>query len=624
MPYPPELKLTETVESAIKNKLIFDITNHRAERSQWIDSLRELQRDYWAEPSPQKAKFPFDGASNIIIPLTAIVSEAIHARIMQRLFSLDHFVSCKFNDPFWSQFDRPIERCLDWQMLDQMKLRERIEPAILEIIKYGTGVIKDGYQRVVKNVDVDGEIIEFPQYSGPWFEAVPLSNFLMPFTSQDPQTADWCGEEHASNPYQVLLFEKSGLFRPGSYTALADHYGSLNATNLSSTSYRQETEELERQVPAWPLYVGWYEIYTAVAYDENDDTKKKEVVILYHYDSNTILSVRDNTNEGRRPYDIGNYITVEHRWAGIGVAKQMRQFQVEVTVQHRQRLDAGALANANMLKVKKLSGFTPDEPVFPGKMWFVDEMEDVQTFQLGGTYPAASNNEQQTLYYAQQRSGINELTLGMPQTGTPGTATSDMARVQESGFRFDYTYNNIRTLLSKLIVNTVCNIHNYGLSDERYYSVIPEGQALKEFFALPVSLHRSGIICKFEAVGQSANKVLDRNNWMQLTQIFQQYYQNALGVAQMMQRPDLMMAIGLQSINASTIAFRQILESYDLPNPDKLTLRGLIDGLIPNARPQGGGAGFTGGSTPAFPQGAIPVSPPVNPENAGAVPPAVG
>jgi len=612
MAYPPEVRLSEEAEQALKNQLIFNITNHRGERSGWIDELREYQKDYWAKPNQTVKKFPFTGAANIVIPLTAIVVEAVHARIMQRLFSLDHLTAAKFVDGAYAQFDRPIERCIDWQILTQMKFRERIEDAILECIKLGTCVVKDGYKRIVKNVEIDGQIVEAVQYQGPWVEPVPLVNFLMPFTSQDPQTAPWCGEEHADSEYDILLMEKAGLFRTGTYEKLSGYYGAIYSTNLSSEAYRQDTERLENQQPMWPRKVGWYEIYMPIIINEADPSMKKEVVILYHFDSNTILSIRDNWNEGRRPYEIGQYIKVEHRWAGIGVSKQNVQFQKEVTMQHRQRLDAGSLANANMIKVKKLSNISPNEPVFPGKMWFVDEMDEIQTFQLGGTYPAASNNEQQTLYYAQQRSGINELTLGMPQVGTPGTATSDMARVQESGIKFDYNYNNIRQLLSKVITNTVANMAQFGISDPRYYDMVPEGPILRDFFSQSPNLLRSGVICTFEVVGQSANKMLDRQNWQTIQQMFTAYYQNALGVAQMMQNPQLMMAVGLQSINASTIAFRAMLESFDIPNPDKLTLASLINGLLPAISGQAGSGEGAGRPQAIGAPSSIPVSPEIS------------
>jgi hypothetical protein len=273
-----------------------------------------------------------------------------------------------------------------------------------------------------------------------------------------------------------------------------------------------------------------------------------------------------------------------------------------------------------MLKVKKLSGVSIDEPIFPGKMWFLDDMGDVEPIQLGGTYPAASNNEQQTLYYVQQRTGINELTQGMPQVGTPGTATSDMARLQESNLKFDYTYNNVKDFYDRCILNTICNIKDFGSSDDRYFDIIPEGALVKEFFNLPVTLLRSGIIAKFELRSQSQNKLLDRQKWMELTQMFTQYYTNAIGVAQLTGSQDLMLAVALQSLNASTIGMKHILESYDIPNPEKLTLSSLINGLIP---PISGPGQNSGGNQKLIAASGIPSSPPNGGEVTGGSSPTI-
>ena len=620
MAYSPQVHLGEEEEQALKNRLIFLITNHRAERSAWIQELRNFQRDYWAATSQTPKKYPFYGAANLIIPLTAITAEAVHARMMQRAFGADQFTSAKFFDGQWSQYDRPIERFLDWQMIDQMKFKTEAESALLELIKLGTGVMKDGYSRVVKNVKMEDDVYEVPVYQGPSCKPVPLANFLMPFVSQDPQTAEWCGEEHTDNQYNIYIQEMSGLFRKGTYQAMGGWYGNQNKTNLSSDPYRQDQEKDAKQIPTWPTQMGWYEIYMPWSKKADDlpsngeikdKGQKRELIVGYHFDSNTILFIRNNTSrEGRRPYEIGVYMKVENRWAGIGVGKQQEQFQKEVTIQHRQRLDAGTLANANMIKVKKLSGISIDEPIFPGKMWFLDEMDAVEPIQLGGTYPAASNNEQQTLYYAQQRSGINELTQGMPQVGTPGTATSDMARLQESNLKFDYTYNNVKDFFDRCILNTVCNIREYGCSDPRYFDVAPEGEAIRAFFQLPVSLLRSGIIAKFELRSQSSNKMLDRNNWLQLTQIFTQYYTNAIQVAQLTGNQQLMLAVALQSLNASTIGLKHILESFDIPNPDKLTLSSLINGLIPSV--PGGNGQNSGGVPQLSAANGIPSGPPIN------------
>lgn len=620
MAYPKEIYLSKEREEAIKMWLIWQITNHRGERSAWVNELTRYLKDYWARPNQAVKTFPFQNAANIIIPITAIVAEAVHARNMQRMFSQDQLVSLKFFDPLWAPFDRDIERFLDWQMLDQMEFKKKFESALLEQEILGTGVVKDGYTRFVKNiVDAEGNQIETPIYAGPSMDAVPLVNFLMPFSSQDPQTAPWCGEEHVSNQFEIRQLEQSGFFRPGTYEKLNTHFTTANAVNLSSDKYRQKQEALQEQTPTWPSRVGWYEIYGGFAPTEGG--KLVEYCFLYHFDSNTLMSVRHNWHEnGRRPYSIGVMQKVANRWTGIGVAQQNEQFQREITMQHRQRLDAGTVANANMMKVKRLSGISPDEPVYPGKLWFVEDMGDIEPLQFSGTYPTAANNEQQTLYYGQQRSGIHDLTLGMAQVGTPGTATSDMARLQESGFKHDYFYHNVVDFATDIVKATVCNIAYFGTSDPRYYELIPNGEVVRQFFSMPSSLLKSGIICKIRVVTQSDNKLLDRNNWIQLTQIFQQYYQSAFQAASLI-NPELAKTVAAYSIQASTLAFEHILQSFDIPDATKLTLRTLIDGIIPQPdRPPGRIARAT--ETPAT----LPVSVPQasGGEVANAIPPQIG
>ena len=184
MAYPREIHLSSEREEAIKMWLIWQITNHRGERSGLVDELTRYLKDYWARPNTAVRQFPFQGAANIIIPITAIVAEAVHARNMQRMFSQDQLVNLKFFDPVWAPWDRDIEKFADWQLLEQMEFKKKFESSLLELEILGTGVMKNGYTRFVKNVvNEQGEQVEVPVYAGPCIDPVPLANFLMPFSA---------------------------------------------------------------------------------------------------------------------------------------------------------------------------------------------------------------------------------------------------------------------------------------------------------------------------------------------------------------------------------------------------------------------------------------------------------
>ena len=74
-----------------------------------------------------------------------------------------------------------------------------------------------------------------------------------------------------------------------------------------------------------------------------------------------------------------------------------------------------------MLAVKKQSGIAPDEPIFPGKIWFLDDpSRDVQVLQMSEIYQSAFANEASIQLYSDKRTGVNETILGLPQQGTPG------------------------------------------------------------------------------------------------------------------------------------------------------------------------------------------------------------
>jgi hypothetical protein len=459
--YPREIYLEPDREDALISFLETELFNHYAERGPHLDDLMRWQKDYWATPTTKQATFPFTGAATIIIPLSAIAIEAIHSRTMTTAFGIPQFVSAQAVSGDWDNATRPVERFMDRELLVEMKARRAFGDCFLEAEKFGTMIGKTGYEKIIKtavrSIGDTEEEFDVTIKDGATFDPVSDARFLMPLSSKDPQTAPWCGEEHTESAYQVMLMESSGMFRPktiidgpaendpADWSKLKAWVNSgMGDANIlvEGKKFQQNQEDLEHTKPTFPHTIDWQEIWCG--FDVDGSRKPKEIVVHFHRESRTIMSVRYNWHSDlRRPYRVNVYFPIEHRWRGIGICKKNEQFQREVTTQHRQRLDNATLANMRMLKVHKLSGYGPREPIFPGKMWFVDDMSHVETFQLGEIYPSSiPERASYTAIYSQQRTGVNETTLGMPQVGTPGTATSDLARIQEGNKKFDFVYAN--------------------------------------------------------------------------------------------------------------------------------------------------------------------------------------
>ena len=336
----------------------------------------------------------------------------------------------------------------------------------------------------------------------------------------------------------------------------------------------------------------------------------KEIHALYHKDSDQLMGVRYNMNKDlRRPYRKGVYFPIEHRWTGIGIAKQNDQFQEEVTTQHRQRIDNATIANMRMFKISRMSGYGNKEPIFPGKQWFVDDMTHIDSIQLGEIYPSAYNNENQTVLYSQQRTGVNEVTLGMPQVGTPGTATGDLARVQEGRKKFDYVYGNIKGFANDLVGDFAALEHQYGPRTVSFMDDTAASGVVRKVLELPSELVTDGLIFEISVAGEQDNKLINRQNWTQIAGLLVQYYDGMIKLSQLLGDKNLTVALVKKAMQGSSEAMRQILESFDTRNIERIVMTELINNPMGalNGIAQLGGAGANVGggegniNSPSFP-----------------------
>lgn len=607
--YPREIYLDQRTEDILTSYLHDELTRHYFERQEAIDELKDWQTDYWARPNQAVRTFPFTRASNIVIPLTAVAVEAVHARTMTTLFSVTPFVSIKSRGQAIADHEKEVENWFDYELMHNVKIRGPANDLALEGEKFGTIIGKSGYEKVtkkaVREVGDTGreEEIAVTIKDGATLDAVPQANFLFPFSFKDPQADPWVGEEHSKTPYIVKLMDEDGFFRPGTYAKLLQwvEQSTIGIQPSLGRRYERHQEALENREAHWPRRLDWVEIW--MGFDVDNDHKEEEIVVHYHPQAKLIMSIRYNWHDDlHRPYRLGQYMKVEGRWRGIGIAKQNEQFQREITTMHRQRLDNATIANMNMIKIHKLSGYGPKEPIFPGKMWFLDDMTHVESFKLGEIYQSSFTNEQAALIYSQQRTGVNEVTLGMPQVGTPGTATSDLTRIQEGKQKFDYNYGNFKAVLNDLLLDVFCNIAQFGPKNTAYYEVVEGGQFIQQLLTMDVSLIRQSLLFEIAAAGQQSNRILDRQNWLQIAPLLTQYYQALLMLTN---GTPLQKEVVTRGIIASTEAMKQILETFDVRNIDRLLVTKIEKALI-NASDnagnagavQGGNAGGGGNGTP--------------------------
>jgi len=597
MPYPREIYLGEVREAELVQHIESELVQYYMDTSEHLDDLIQWQSDYWAKPTKKQAIFPFKGACTTVIPVTAIAVEAIHARTETQLFGQQQLVAAQSISNEWDEAQKPLEDFMNYYLFRKIKIKSELSSCFLEAEKFGTMIGKPGYERVVRYGarEINGEEKNFSVVykDGPCFDAIPDSRFLYPYWAKDVQSSDWVGEEHSESPYYIYQAEKAGLFREGIYEDLMIYMENQMSGSPGDDGKKFDRSQMDLEHTKYSIgkNLEWVEFWTAWEVDSSD--VKKEIVIHYHRDSRKIMSIRYNyLSDLRRPYRIGKYFPVEHRSRGIGICKMNEQFQRSITTRHRQFVDNATLANIRMFKIHKLSGYGNGEPIFPGKMWFLDNMDQIDTIQMGEVYPSAYQTEQSDVIYSQQRTGVNDVTLGMPQVGTPGTATSDLARIQEGNKKFDLWYMRVRDFGDEVIMDIADLYQQFGPRNLEYFYTAAGGEMVRAFMQLPSSYIREGIIINLKVSSQVHNKVLDRQNWQQIAGFLNQYYQGLAQLAIPLGNPQMIQLIFTKGLGALTEAMRQILETYDVRNIDRIIVKELdlmLKGQIPSIL--GGGNG---------------------------------
>ena len=596
-----QLDVDPEILAKLTSYLTSELQNHRAERGALEDRWNRELQDFWAEPSDSSPELPVTGFASIIVPLTAIAVEAVHARDMGQLFGLKELVTVDVTQEN-QNVKQGLEQFFNHEFLNTLAFRSKVESPLLQITKNGTGIMTVGYREVKTNVvlTADGTEIKVPVYreKGTTIDGVDITDFLMPFYATEVDQAPWVGHRFRISEYTLKQMVAASQLAPDAYEKLNGYY--IGVT-LTQNKVEAEVQELTDTVPIYPSEIQLARVLLDFDVDGNDEESSIEVI--FHEDSQQIISL---TYHDQRDYEKGVYIPMEYRWFGYGIAKQNNQFQEEVTAQHRQRLDNATIANMAMFKVKKTASWIKDdEPIFPGKKWFVEDMEDIQPMFIGDVKASAYNNENQVVIYSQQRTGVNELTLGMPNIGTPGTASDSLARVQESNRKFDYTYNNKKDFLNRVVWRAAQNIIKYGPADRQVFSILPAGTEV-ELYLRDIERLKNKLFFNIQLAGAKNNKVLDRNTYTQLAGMQTQYWTQVLGLAQQLQDPTLIQDMTRAALRAADQINLEILRAFDVPNPEKLIFN--FDAYRPTqippsvqpqapAAPQGANAAPAGGIT---------------------------
>jgi len=642
-------------EQALLTYLHYEITQALAARQPLERQWRAWLEQYRAPAKQQVKEWPFLGAANYVLPITATDVDQYYAKFMQSIHASPDVWSLQPMNERWVNAAKPMQdflSALDRSVLKMYRVNKR---AVMEMVKLGTAVLETGWyfaDQPINTYDDEGKIIAVNKVeSRPFVDHVRLDDFLIPPYSYAIQPdeqggAPWVAKRVQMTKEQLLAIAKStdpALPNIGMKAAMQiiqwdttqqtqydDKIQSLTyeprareglTTNFDRSSDAEDGRTIGgiagnylRRIELWEVHVRW-----AVSGEAPSD-----LVVLYHMPTDTFLrSIYQPYLHGQRPFEVMRFFPTEGFY-GIGLCEQDEVFQKMGSEIHNYTYDNILLGNAQMMAAKEGANIAPGEPLYPGKVIITqgNPRDEIMAFTMGnGVYPGLNGLFGMVDNQRIRRNGIGDLQTGNVE-GIPGRtpATTIQALLAEGNRRPDLTIKDMRyeglsivglrilQLLQQFIGSPV------DMGGQRYLEMAkqvlgePEGTYVIEKLTDRTANMELGLGIEITAASATANKDAAKQQIAGLLTLTSQIYPQMVQMAQMaMQGQGTPVgAIALKALGGTSELLGRVLEQHDIRDteefvPDVSSAMAQTPPPPPSQVPAGAGAGAGGG-----PPGAVP------------------
>jgi len=554
--------------------------------------------------------FPYVGASNLELPLTAMHENPVYADMVQSFGA-----PADYWTPQAKREDRvdsitPLREGLTALEKRFLKIRRVNGKAFLDNDILGSCVYKNGWRserRFRRRYLPDGTSKrETVIISQPSIIHVPLSRLYFPAYawSTDMDAAGgvpWIAEEHRWSPEEFDIWARGSAELPGFDEEAAEKVRKFFVTEDAPVQQTQR-EEAEYE-PFKDERIKVYEVWCR--FDTQGDGITDDFVATVEHDSKSLLRAIYFPNaHGKHPFNVGNYLPSQSIY-GIGLSEIDEWAQEAGTKLLNAQIDNVLLANTRMYTAPLGSQFQQGSTIYPSKVWYLGPDEAIGEVRMSDVYPSLPASLNQLMQLSELRDGVSDLRQGS-LTGLPSRtpATSLLSMLREGNKRFDMIHSNMRDIHSEMGLRMLQNVAQRASEDQVQWANFFINTIGREDAEKVMGILLTNDVAEIEeafgigvtATSAQVNKEVEKQGFIGMLQITQQIYQALVQTAMLMaQVPDPVVQETAKAAYASGVEMlARLFERFDVQNPrDHLgNLEAVANSL--NAQQNGGNAA-TGG-----------------------------
>lgn len=568
--------------------------------AKWLDQYR-------APVTGEVKTFPWHGASGITLPWTAMNADPLVAKFLTTLHAPQNFWTLQPMNERWVNVSKPMQDYLQYLDDTQLHMFDVNYRAVLEFVKLGTCIYKTGWtyeRRWTQKYGPDGRLNRVQDVlSHPFVDHVSLPDFLMPAQSYEIQAdrqggAPWVADRFFLTLAQFLARAKGSApflpdYDPAAVELVKHFVEAAQSTGGEVESTRYKLDDYQ------PSYLRRIELWEAhCRYDTTGQGNVDDVVAIVHLPSRTVLrTVINPYRHGMRPYSAARFFRGDGFY-GIGECEQSEVFQTILSTLSNYQMDNVLAVNSPMLGVKLGSNVVPGEPIYPLKIWPLDNPStDIKEIKLSEVYPSLSQYAGVFQQWGERRTGLNDLnTSGNPSSLPSRTpATSLLSMLAEGNRRPDLSLKDLRMALGEVGLRTLQNCQQF-LSEPlmnteaatQLQMIImalgePEGSYVAQKLAIPLEEIEQGIGCAITATSSNSNKEVEKQSFMALLQLqaelFMPMYMqlgSILGNPQLQLLSPVVVATASQLLKGTSELQQRLYEQFDIRNTEDVVVNAAV------------------------------------------------